>query len=360
MPTETNTHSADESVIDLSGVWKIFGENHEEALAAIKKDGLSKAEVLEKFNCVVGVADASFSVKRGEIFCIMGLSGSGKSTLVRHVNRLLAPTAGSVTVEGVDIMSLNEEELLDVRNRKIAMVFQNFGLLPHRSVRDNVAMPLEIRGLSQNARWKAAEEALALVELSEWKDKFAHELSGGMQQRVGLARAIAADADVLLMDEPFSALDPLIRRQLQDEFMSLASKMNKTTLFITHDLEEAVRIGDRIAIMKDGIIVQTGTPEEIIMNPVDEYVMDFVAGISRINLIRAHSLAKPRKDYEAKHGKLPKDVLTVSGNETLRQIITKATGTEGPILVEDKDIGTMGVITKNDILNGVILGTEES
>lgn len=346
-------------VIDLAGVWKIFGAQQNEAMSAIQKDGLSKVEVLEKYNCVVGVADASFQVERGEIFCIMGLSGSGKSTLVRHVNRLLKPTAGKVIVSGLDIMALDDQELLKVRNQNIAMVFQNFGLLPHRSVRDNVAMPLEIRGLSQNARWKAAEEALSLVELGEWKDKFAHELSGGMQQRVGLARAIAADADVLLMDEPFSALDPLIRRQLQDEFMRLANKMEKTTLFITHDLEEAVRIGDRIAIMKDGVIVQTGTPEEIIMNPADDYVMDFVAGISRINLIRAHSLAKSRKDYEKANGKLPDDSLTVSGNDTLRQIIAKSTDTDGAILVKDESIGTMGVITKNDILNAVIMGTEE-
>lgn len=349
-----------DAVIDIAGVWKIFGDQQDESMAAIKNDGLSKAEVLEKFNCVVGVVDATFKVKRGEIFCIMGLSGSGKSTLVRHVNRLLAPTAGKITVSGLDIMALGDQELLKVRNEKIAMVFQHFGLLPHRSVRDNVAMPLEIRGLSQTMRWQAAEDALAMVELAEWKDKFANELSGGMQQRVGLARAIAADADVLLMDEPFSALDPLIRRQLQDEFMSLAGKMQKTTLFITHDLDEAVRIGDRIAIMKDGMIVQIGTPEQIIMNPTDNYVMDFVAGISRINLIRAHSLVRPIKEYEAEHGKLPKDILTVSGNDTLRQIIVKSAGAEGVILVQDEDIGTSGVITKNDILNGVIAGTEDS
>lgn len=350
----------DDAVIDLQGVWKIFGQRHEEAMEAIRTRGLKKPEVLEEFNCVVGVADASFQVRRGEIFCIMGLSGSGKSTLVRHVNRLLTPTAGKVVVSGTDIMALSDEELLKVRNEHIAMVFQNFGLLPHRSVRDNVAMPLEIRGFSQNARWKAAEDALALVDLAEWKDKFAHELSGGMQQRVGLARAIAADAEVLLMDEPFSALDPLIRRQLQEEFMRLASQMNKTTLFITHDLEEAVRIGDRIAVMKDGVIVQTGTPEEIIMNPADDYVMDFVGGISRINLIRAHSLARPLAEFEAEHGALTGNEAVVSGNDTLRQIIVKAADSTGPIRVEDKDIGTSGVITKNDILNGVILGTENS
>jgi len=351
-----------EVVIDLKGVWKIFGARDREAMAAIKKRGLTKTEVLEEFDCVVGVADASFQVRRGEIFCIMGLSGSGKSTLVRHVNRLLKPTAGKVVVSSTDIMALDDDELLKVRNQHIAMVFQNFGLLPHRSVRDNVAMPMEIRGLSQNARWKAAEEALALVELSDWKDKFAHELSGGMQQRVGLARAIAADTEVLLMDEPFSALDPLIRRQLQDEFMRLASQMDKTTLFITHDLEEAVRIGDRIAIMKDGIIVQTGTPEEIIMSPADDYVMDFVSGISRINLIRAHSLVRPRAEFEVKHGPLMGDEMTVSSDETLRQVIVKAAAcaSSGPILVQDKVSGAKtGVITKNDILSGVILGTEE-
>lgn len=359
MSNQSEHQSSDQAVIDLSGVWKIFGSDHKAALEAIRAEGLTKAEVLEKFDCVVGVADASFKVRRGEIFCIMGLSGSGKSTLVRHVNRLLTPTAGSVRVDGVDIMALNEKELLEVRNRKIAMVFQSFGLLPHRSVRDNVAMPLEIRGLSQNARWSAAEDALALVDLLEWKDKFAHELSGGMQQRVGLARAIAADADVLLMDEPFSALDPLIRRQLQDEFVRLAAKVKKTTLFITHDLDEAVRIGDRIAVMRDGVIVQTGTPEQIIMKPADDYVADFVAGISRINLIRAHSLMKPLAEYEAQHGKLPKNVLTVGPDATLKQLIQSATETNGPILVRDTEAEALGVITKNDILNGVILGTED-
>ena len=349
-----------ETVIEISNVWKIFGAKPEAALQAIRDRGLTKPQVLEEFNAVVGVADVSLSVNRGEIFCIMGLSGSGKSTLVRHVNRLLTPTDGKVVVNGTDIMALGEEELLRVRNEHIAMVFQNFGLMPHRSVRDNVAMPLEIRGLSQNARWKAAEDALALVDLAEWTDKFAHELSGGMQQRVGLARAIAADAEVLLMDEPFSALDPLIRRQLQEEFMRLAKQMDKTTLFITHDLEEAVRIGDRIAVMKDGVIVQTGTPEEIIMNPVDEYVMDFVGGISRINLIRAHSLARPRAEFEAEHGPLTGQEAVVSGNDTLRQVILKAASSTGPILVEDAEMGTSGVITKNDILNGVILGTEDT
>jgi len=345
-------------MIEIEGVWKIFGERADEALAAVLSDGMTKPQVLERFDCVIGVADANFSVREGEIFCVMGLSGSGKSTLVRHINRLLTPTAGKVVVAGQDIMALNDTELLQVRNHQIAMVFQDFGLMPHRSVRDNVAMPLEIRGMAQNQRWEAAENALAMVELSQWGDKFAHELSGGMQQRVGLARAIAADAAVLLMDEPFSALDPLIRRQLQDEFSRLASKMNKTTVFITHDLDEAVRIGDRIAIMRDGIIVQIGTPEDIIMNPADSYVSDFVAGISRINLIRAHSLVTPLEEFNAKGGEVTDASPHMNESATLKELIDAATHLDGPIVIDNPDGSTLGVITKNDLLHGVVQGTE--
>lgn len=356
---ETNSkNSSDHPIIELSDVWKIFGDAHETAFKAIQKDGLSKAEVLDQYDCVVGVAGVSFSVSRGENFCIMGLSGSGKSTLVRHINRLHMPTAGRVIVDGHDILALDDRELRRVRNHKIAMVFQDFGLLPHRSVRDNVAMPLEIRGFSQNARWEAAERALALVDLVEWRDKFAHELSGGMQQRVGLARAIAADADILLMDEPFSALDPLIRRQLQDEFVRLAAKMNKTTIFITHDLDEAVRIGSRIAIMRDGIIVQMGTPEDIIMQPADKYVADFVAGISRINLIRAHSLATTLDEARAQGVEIPKNAAEMHSEATLKELIVASTQTDGPLIIKTIDGNILGLVTKADLLNGVIAGTQ--
>ncbi len=349
--------AASAPMIDAAGVWKVFGERAEEALEAIRRDGLTKAQVLDRFDCVVGVADASFQVARGEIFCVMGLSGSGKSTLVRHINRLLRPTAGRITVAGRDMTALSHAELLEVRNRQIAMVFQDFGLMPHRSVRDNVAMPLEIRGLSPNQRWTAAQDALDMVELSAWGDRFAHELSGGMQQRVGLARAIAADADVLLMDEPFSALDPLIRRQLQDQFMTLASKMNKTTVFITHDLDEAVRIGDRIAIMRDGVIVQTGTPEEIVMQPADGYVADFVAGISRINLIRAHSLLTPMEAYQ---GEVPQDAHHMPEDATLKELIAVSAEQSAPIVIDAPDGTQMGIVTKNDLLKGVVMGTEDA
>jgi len=346
--------------IEISGVWKIFGARQEEALRAVKERGLTKAEILDEYDCVVGVSDASFAVKKGEIFCVMGLSGSGKSTLVRHINRLHPPTAGKILVGGQDVMAMNDEELRLLRNNRIAMVFQNFGLMPHRSVRDNVAMPLEIRGVPQNQRWERAQQALDMVELGEWGDKFAHELSGGMQQRVGLARAIAADADVLLMDEPFSALDPLIRRQLQDEFMKLAAQMKKTTVFITHDLDEAVRIGDRIAIMRDGLIVQMGTAEEIIMDPADDYVADFVAGISRLNLIRAHTMMVAEAEFEAENGKVPAQATTAHENTTLNELIRISVGQKGPIRIVDDNEKTLGVIAGEELLRGVIAGTEEA
>ncbi len=216
-----------DSAIEIKNVWKIFGNNSEEALNAIQNNRISKQEALEKYNSVIGVSDVSFDVKKGEIFCVMGLSGSGKSTLVRHINRLLEPTSGQILINNEDVMKFDPKSLQDLRNKKIGMVFQNFALMPHRSVLDNIAMPLEIRGISKNDRLDVANKILDIVELQGWGNKFAHELSGGMQQRVGLARALAADPDVLLMDEPFSALDPLIRRQLQAEFIKLSKQMKK-------------------------------------------------------------------------------------------------------------------------------------
>lgn len=350
---------SDDTVIEISNVWKIFGAKPQAALEAIQQLGLSKAEVLDQHNAVVGVADVSLSVNRGEIFCIMGLSGSGKSTLVRHFNRLLEPTAGKIEIEGTDVMALGPKELQKFRNQKIGMVFQNFALMPHRSVLDNVAMPLEIRQVSKNERMRQAAAILDIVELGAWSSKFAHELSGGMQQRVGLARALAANPDVLLMDEPFSALDPLIRRQLQDEFIRLSKILKKTTVFITHDLDEAVRIGDRIAIMRDGKIVQIGTAEDIVMNPADDYVADFVAGISRLKVVRAHAVMQPLEDHIKTHGPLPAETPRVNEGETLSNLINTAIETEGAILVEDggKDVGVIG---RADLLRTVIEGTEVS
>jgi len=350
---------SDEIVVEISNVWKIFGAKPEVALQAIKTEGLTKAEVLAQYNAVVGVADVSLEVKRGEIFCIMGLSGSGKSTLVRHFNRLLEPTAGKIEIEGTDVMALGPQELQAFRNRKIGMVFQNFALMPHRSVLDNVAMPLEIRQVAKNERMRQAAAILDIVELGAWGAKFAHELSGGMQQRVGLARALAANPDVLLMDEPFSALDPLIRRQLQDEFIRLSKILKKTTIFITHDLDEAVRIGDRIAIMRDGKLVQVGTAEDIVMHPADDYVADFVAGISRLKVVHAHAVMQPIDDYVAAHGPLPDGGQRVAEDETLSNLITRAIDDDDAIVVEAQG-RDVGVITRADLLRTVIEGTEVS
>lgn len=346
--------------IDISGVWKIFGANADKALIDIKSHGLTKKQVLEKHGCVVGVADADINVNPGEIFCIMGLSGSGKSTLVRHINRLLEPTAGQIIVNGEDIMAMRPSVLRQYRNEHISMVFQNFGLMPHRSVLDNVAMPLEIRGINKNERNEIAEHTIDMVELTGWGNKFAHELSGGMQQRVGLARALAADPKILLMDEPFSALDPLIRRQLQNEFMKLASQMNKTTVFITHDLDEAVRIGDRIAIMRDGRIVQTGTPEDIVLNPADGYVSDFVAGISRLKVVKAYAVMQPIAKFESKNGKLSNTESSFAPDASLSVLIEHAIENHEPMVIIDENNKRIGVITRGDLLRTVVEGTETS
>ena len=341
------------ATIECRGVWKIFGDREHEALDAIRSRGIGKSEVFGEFGCVVGVRDVSFEVAEGEIFCIMGLSGSGKSTLIRHVNRLIDPSAGEVLVEGVDVNSLAPEALRELRSRKIGMVFQNMALLPHRSVRDNVALGLELRGVEKAARNAAAESTLERVALAGWGERYPDELSGGMKQRVGLARALAADPHILLMDEPFSALDPLIRRELQGEFMTLASQMNKTTLFITHDLDEAIRIGRRIAIMKDGMFVQIGTPEDIVTNPKDDYVADFVAGISKLNLVTARKIMESPQAYAATHGPIDEAACpTAVPDDSLDRLVDLATGSRHPIVVVE-DGQTVGVVTNQALLRGI-------
>ena len=344
------------SAIQIQNVWKVFGNTSKEALDAIQNKKISKTEALENYNSVIGVSDVSFDVKQGEIFCVMGLSGSGKSTLVRHINRLLEPTSGKILINGQDVMPLDRENLQELRNKKIGMVFQNFALMPHRSVVDNIAMPLEIRGVSKNDRLDAANKILEIVELQGWGNKFAHELSGGMQQRVGLARALAADPEFLLMDEPFSALDPLIRRQLQAEFIKLSKQMKKTTVFITHDLDEAVRVGHRIAIMRDGKVIQIGTPEEIVVSPADEYVADFVKGISRLKVVQAKTIMQSIKNYETTNGKLDEKSQSVGENELLSKLIELSKSSEGPLIVKDNNQNNVGVLTQSDLLKAVIEG----
>ena len=344
------------SAIQIQNVWKVFGNTSKEALDAIQNKKISKTEALENYNSVIGVSDVSFDVKQGEIFCVMGLSGSGKSTLVRHINRLLEPTSGKILINGQDVMAFDRENLQELRNKKIGMVFQNFALMPHRSVVDNIAMPLEIRGVSKNDRLDAANKILEIVELQGWGNKFAHELSGGMQQRVGLARALAADPEFLLMDEPFSALDPLIRRQLQAEFIKLSKQMKKTTVFITHDLDEAVRVGHRIAIMRDGKVIQIGTPEEIVVSPADEYVADFVKGISRLKVVQAKTIMQSIESYESANGKLNENSKSVGENELLSKLIELSKSSEGPLLVKDNNQNNVGVLTQSDLLKAVIEG----
>ena len=341
--------------IKIQNVWKIFGNTSKEALDAIQNKNISKQEALENFNSVIGVSNVSFDVKNGEIFCVMGLSGSGKSTLVRHINRLLEPTSGKILINNQDVMQFNKKNLQELRNKKIGMVFQNFALMPHRSVLDNIAMPLEIRGISKNDRIDVANKILSVVELQGWGNKYAHELSGGMQQRVGLARALAADPEFLLMDEPFSALDPLIRRQLQTEFIKLSKQMKKTTVFITHDLDEAVRVGHRIAIMRDGMVIQIGTPEEIVINPADEYVAEFVKGISRLKVVQAKTIMIPIKEYENKFGKIPEDSEKAQENDVLSKLIERSISKDKPIVVTKNEL-KLGVITQSDLLKAVIEG----
>ncbi|MFC3085600.1 quaternary amine ABC transporter ATP-binding protein [Tabrizicola soli] len=349
---------AREDVIRCEGIWKIFGDKSRQAMEAVRSQGLSKKDIREKFDCVVGVQNASFTVGRGEIFCIMGLSGSGKSTLIRHINRLIEPTSGAVYIEGQNVNAMNAEALRKLRAEKIGMVFQSMALMPHRTVRDNVAFSLEVRGKSEAERARVAARAIEMVDLTGWDAKYPDELSGGMQQRVGLARALAADPTILLMDEPFSALDPLIRRQLQGTFMELSAELHKTTVFITHDLDEAIRIGDRIAIMKDGVLVQIGTPEEIVTEPADDYVAEFVAGISKLDLVTAARIMQPFAAHVQAQG--PQDTASwpVGRPEmNLNELVDLAVGTDHPILIASEG-KPVGVVTKRALLRG-IQGREE-
>ena len=349
----------EDAVIECRNLWKIFGKQADVAMTAVKERGLGKTGVRDQFDCVVGVQDASFRVGRGEIFCIMGLSGSGKSTLIRHVNRLIEPTSGQLFIEGQDINALRASELREIRADKIGMVFQNMALLPHRTVLENVGFSLEVRGHRDGERREIAQRAIDAVELTGWEQKYPDELSGGMQQRVGLARAIAADPSILLMDEPFSALDPLIRRQLQDKFMALSAEMKKTTLFITHDLDEAIRIGDRIAIMKDGVLVQVGTPEDIVTNPIDDYVADFVAGISKLDLVSAGKIMEDVEAFEQRRGlEVCSSWPEAKPEHSLDQLVNISVSTQHPIVVKS-DGKAVGIVTKNALLRGIQGDTDD-
>ncbi len=281
-----------EPLISISGLYKIFGSKPLAVLDQVKS-GKNKEDLLAETGHTVGLKDINLEIYKGEIFVIMGLSGSGKSTMIRHFNRLIDPTEGKILVEGIDVMSLSQKDLEEFRRHKMSMVFQRFGLLPHRSVVDNVAYGLEIQGVNKDQRLEKASEWLETVGLKGYEQQFPSQLSGGQQQRVGLARALCTDAEILLMDEAFSALDPLIRSEMQDQLIELQSKLQKTIIFITHDLDEALRLGDRIAILKDGVLVQQGTPDDILLNPADDYVEAFVKDVNRARALTVETVMLP-------------------------------------------------------------------
>ncbi|MDP1732514.1 MAG: betaine/proline/choline family ABC transporter ATP-binding protein [Devosia sp.] len=275
--------------IAMRGVTKIFGKDPQTALALLRA-GKSKSEVQAETNHVVGLDDVSLDIARGQIFVVMGLSGSGKSTLVRHVNRLIEPTAGEIIVNGTDVLGMSLDQLRTYRRTQVAMVFQKFGLLPHRSVIDNVAYGLEVRGVAKKERLHEAGKWIEIVGLSGYENSQPRQLSGGQQQRVGLARALAMDTDIVLMDEAFSALDPLIRSGMQDQLIQLQKSLNKTILFITHDFDEALKIGDRVAVLKDGAVQQEGRPEDIVLRPATEHIEEFVRDVNKARAIRVRSI----------------------------------------------------------------------
>lgn len=328
------------SIIKVKNLTKIFGRNHREA-ARLLDAGKSKDEILNKTGCTVAVNNASFSVEQGEFFVIMGLSGSGKSTLIRLLNRLIEPTTGSIMIDGKDISNLDKKALRQVRREKLSMVFQQFGLFPHRTILENAEYGLEVQDVEKSVRQKKAEDSLRMVGLGEYFDQYPHQLSGGMQQRVGLARALTNDPEVLLMDEAFSALDPLIRKEMQDELIDLQAKMKKTIIFITHDLDEALRLGDRIALMRDGSIVQIGTPEEILVNPANDYVEKFVEDVDLSKVLTAkHIMKRPETITVGRHG--PRAALERMRAEKISSIL----------VVDDKR-KLQGYVTAEDALKSI-------
>jgi glycine betaine/proline transport system ATP-binding protein len=342
--------------VSCQKVWKVFGgaSTVKRILNPLIQKEMSAEEAWKEHGCVVAVNDATFEVFPSEVFCIMGLSGSGKSTLIRHINRLIEPSAGEISIEGDAISSLSSKALRELRASKVGMVFQNVALLPHRTVAENTRLALELRGAPAENSARVVRDALSIVGLSGWEDRYPNELSGGMQQRVGLARSLAAAVDILLMDEPFSALDPLIRKQLQDEFRRLVKTLGKTALFITHDLEEAIRIGDRIAIMQHGRIVQIGTPEDIVLTPASDYVAQFVEGISPVKFIKASRIMTPVTSYfgNAPVGTLPSGWAKAAPDASLNTLIDLQTATNQPVAIM-QDGTLVGVVGAKEMLDSI-------
>jgi len=340
--TQTSTDTA----VSCRGLWKVYGPHPERIVGSPEAD-LPRPELLEKTGCVAAIKDVSFDVPPGEVFVVMGLSGSGKSTLVRMINRLHDPTAGEIVVDGEDVLTMGAERLRELRRRKISMVFQHFGLLPHRRIVDNVAFGLEVQGMEREDRERKAVEVLEVVGLGGWAQHYPDELSGGMQQRVGLARALATDPEIMLFDEPFSALDPLIRRDMQDEVIRLQREVRKTMIFITHDLAEALKLGDRIAIMKDGRFVQVGTPEEVVAHPADDYVADFTKDVPRAHVLTARAIMRPA------NGQAPADGPTVAPGTIVQDLISIVAETDRTIRMVD-DGAVVGVVDRAAVMAALV------
>jgi glycine betaine/proline transport system ATP-binding protein len=334
-----------EPLIRVGGVWKIFGP-HADRVVGTPDAELPRGELSAKTGCVAAVRDVSIEVWPGEVFVVMGLSGSGKSTLVRTLIRLIEPTAGTIEIAGRDVIAASRAELLDLRRHTSSMVFQHFGLLAHRRVIDNVAFGLEVQGVSKSERLARATEVLRLVGLEDAADQFPDQLSGGMQQRVGLARAFAVNPKVMLYDEPFSALDPLIRRDMQDEVCRLQEETGKTMVFITHDLPEALRLGDRIAIMRDGRFVQVGTPEEVVGSPADEYVANFVRDVPRSHVLTLRWIMRPLGPDE------PVDGVRLNVATTVKDAVPALAASDRPVLAVDGD-RVVGVVDRNAVLRAI-------
>jgi glycine betaine/proline transport system ATP-binding protein len=351
MSSPTSTPSrATEPAVSVRNLWKVFGPKAETIPGSIHAD-LSPAELKTETGCVAAVRDVSFDVAPGEVFVVMGLSGSGKSTLVRCVTRLIEPTAGDVLVDGENLSAADEKKLRELRRNRFSMVFQHFGLLPHRRVLDNVAYGLEVRGDGKASRLARAQEVVELVGLSGFENSFPDQLSGGMQQRVGLARALAGDPDIMFFDEPFSALDPLIRRGMQDEVLRLHHEVGKTMVFITHDLSEALRLGDRIAIMRNGRIVQLGRPDELVGAPADDYVADFTRDIPRSHVLTMRWIMRDVKPGE------PLDGPELSPDLVIRESIAPITSSSAPARIV-KDGQLLGLVDRDDLL-AVIAGSAQ-
>ena len=333
--------------IKIKSLYKIFGNNTTEALNLVK-EGMSKEELLEKTNCVLGLNDINLDIPKGKIHVIMGLSGSGKSTLIRHLNRLIEPTFGEIIIDGVNVLELNNKELLEYRQKNMSMVFQKFALFPHKTIQENISYGLIVQNISEEIYKEKSQFWLKRVGLEGYENYYPNQLSGGMQQRVGLARALATDAEILLMDEAFSALDPLIRAEMQDVLIDLQLELKKTIVFITHDLDEALKIGERISILRDGSIVQDDNPQKIILNPSDKYVSDFIKDINRSRVIKAKSIMT--KSISIKKETVP----IIDSEMVLEEVLQEITKTKHYfVYVKDNKNKIIGKITLKQLLSGI-------